>query len=789
MGNIVEKGLKIDLHIHSIASSKKDGKRVQHNTKENIKDLVEKLNQEQVNICAITDHDNFSYDIYSELKCAEKEENSIMKVLPGIEFSIQFEIKKPNKKEVLHVITIFSDAEESKVSAIEKTLLDNPSSEANFYTEEEFLNILRIIDIDTILIVHQKNTLSSKTPRKNDANSLGEEKFFEFIYTDYFEAYEFKNKRNEVLNKVYLEAIDRTKEVSFVSGTDCHDWRYYPYDESTQADSYPYTFVKCLPTFKGLVMAMTDNRRIKMVNSFFNVGHKYLEFLEIKNRDQNIQIPMSKGINVIIGDNSIGKSTLLHAMTGYSSTTLLPKNVKAGYEKYLKTNEVEIISKLKKTDVFCFDMQGAVRKRFEENNIQKNESYLEQYFPEPIDSEFYKNIVQTEITRMCSYLKNKFEIDNLIAKLSSFKVFISDKGSESLIFVKNLKKSKKDTEALDTLTKKISKVGRELDSLKKLLSDPEDKKRIEEIHSEIEMMNKKYSEQYDSIQRENNRIEQIDTIISEISEKHGTVISDEQKERDSFDENSNSLIDKYTDIINKKNNLPQYKLELKEQEITPKSRIIFDYEFISKLDVEKIDKKYIKDLIRSIFKKGTEINWESITEEQLKNGLLNYDDNIEVFDFIQQKLNAQLDKDFQHKVSILEKGMDKYKELSSGLNSRIYFDLLSHESEEQGIYIIDQPEDNISQTAIKDYVLDRFKIMGEKRQIIMVTHNPQFIVNLDVDNVIFIGKNDKGLYIQYGALEYICDDYDMLDIVANNIDGGLKTIQERWKRYEKNNNL
>ena len=77
--------------------------------------------------------------------------------------------------------------------------------------------------------------------------------------------------------------------------------------------------------------------------------------------------------------------------------------------------------------------------------------------------------------------------------------------------------------------------------------------------------------------------------------------------------------------------------------------------------------------------------------------------------------------------------------------------------------------------------------MSKNRQVIIITHNPQFIVNLDVDNVIFIGKdeNDK-IYIQNGALEYFDNDYDILKIVADNIEGGIDSINERWKRYDKN---
>jgi len=68
----------------------------------------------------------------------------------------------------------------------------------------------------------------------------------------------------------------------------------------------------------------------------------------------------------------------------------------------------------------------------------------------------------------------------------------------------------------------------------------------------------------------------------------------------------------------------------------------------------------------------------------------------------------------------------------------------------------------------------------------MVTHNPQFIVNLDVDNVVFMTVDeDNTLRLKSGALEYECEDYAILDIIAENVDGGLASIEKRLKRYEK----
>ena len=91
MDKIVKSGLKIDLHIHSCASGIKDGKKVKHNIVQNLPILIRKLNAEGVNICAVTVHDVFSYEIYSGLKIAETQTGSIQKVLPGVEFSVCFE--------------------------------------------------------------------------------------------------------------------------------------------------------------------------------------------------------------------------------------------------------------------------------------------------------------------------------------------------------------------------------------------------------------------------------------------------------------------------------------------------------------------------------------------------------------------------------------------------------------------------------------------------------------------------------------------------------------------------
>ena len=158
-------------------------------------------------------------------------------------------------------------------------------------------------------------------------------------------------------------------------------------------------------------------------------------------------------------------------------------------------------------------------------------------------------------------------------------------------------------------------------------------------------------------------------------------------------------------------------------------------------------------------------------------------------DFYKAKLVEEIEKDFKNDSSIIQNEDNLRKEYSDGVNAHVYFDIISSNHYEKGIYLIDQPEDDVSPSSIKKYLLKNFKSMAKDRQILLITHNPQFVVNLDVDNVICITKNDKKqIEIINGALEYKDEKIDIIKTVADTLDGGIDSIRKRWKRYEKDYN-
>ncbi|SEK33827.1 PHP domain-containing protein [Pseudobutyrivibrio ruminis] len=779
MNKIVEKPIKIDLHIHSVVSSHKDGNKVSDNTIENIPLLVEKLKENEIDMCAITDHDKFSYELYSALK--QHEGNELKKVLPGVEFSVKFDGEK-----VIHIVTIFDDKNEAKVKSIEKILNDDLGKKKyvdGSFSRDDYFLILKTIDIDFVMIAHQKKTLTSKQkPQKSDVLSLGRDKFDELLFMEYFDAYEFRQRDNEIFNKKFSIDNDVQDKLRFITGSDCHDWKCYPWSDSKKED-IGFTFLKALPTFKGLVMAITDNHRINYSGTFWGQG-KHIDELKLSINGKNVTIPMSRGINVVIGDNSIGKSLLLHELTSEREIASNGK-LKKGYEKYLLDNGIEILSHIDDKDLFKFNYQGQIRDIFEDENL-KADKYLAEFFPNEIDAKGYRKVVDREFEKIYKLIDERFQYEDKVNQLLPLTILDEDELDKELVLGIEL-----ETTDISGLQRLVERLRSLIDELNKEIIpsselDEADLKYFKGEAEFLELIYKKYSERYDKKKLERTKRNAFNTALKSFKRNYRARQTDNQNKHNSFVEDKKLLVENIANLVRIKQSFKPYTCTIGETIIEPEINPVDTFLFVSKISVAKIDENYITSVVNKALKTGKKLDLRTITREELKKNIVRYpndiDDPLEAF---KMKINARLDSDFKPIKAITENGQDIYTDLSAGFNSRIYFKLLSGEEKNKGIYLIDQPEDHISQKAIKEEVLEQFRNMALHRQVIMVTHNPQFIVNLDVDNVIFLSKKEE-ISIQSGALEYEDDDYSILKIVADNIDGGIYTIQQRVKRYEKN---
>lgn len=794
MDKIVTTPMKIDFHIHSVYSKYKDEYGlVKDGQIENLSLLLEKLNDNGINMCSITDHDYFCYDLYKSLKSHEGE-NELKKVFPGVEFSVGFDDENGEIKPV-HVICVFDDTNEEKVKNISNCIpFKNGTIEYGnndqFFTEETFISILRKIDLNVITIAHQKNSVTSKKSQKskNDVSSLGSVKFNELIMCEYFESLEFKSMKNGLYNNNY--AIQKNKnydQIRFVTGSDCHDWKVYPKHDSTEEDdiNFCFTYLKCLPSFKGLAMAFSDTSRISTKDYLFLQRTKLLDNLSICIDGNDYQIPLSNGINAIIGDNSIGKSLLLHKLTNYRFLEGKPK-IKEGYESYLKRFNIEVKSSLDDHLIHTFDYQGRIRERFDTDN-QNNQEFLASKFPTDINNENYKQIILEKLEELYNMIQLKFDYDAAYKKLNNL-VFVDTETEVKNISAKPISNNRTEITKYSKIKKYYDDIILAINKKHDFIYVDEELKILSEFLKVLNSYLSKYTSLYNKATEEYSLKESINFAIRDFNKEMSTWRTQNENTKAKFDnEDSVELASTIAELLSLKQQLKKY--EFKDEKVTIQPEVLKygQYLFIKQFkNCNSINKKYLESIITRILKKGEKLDSLNLTERKLREMIKDTHADVQKnsLQILKERANEIVDDDLQNVPLITLNGSDIYNKLSSGMNSSIYFDILASDTSE-GIYVIDQPEDDISQSGIKNNIIKNFKDMSNYRQIIMITHNPQFVVNLDVDNVICITKEDDKISIHSGALEYCEGDTDILDIVAKNLDGGIESIRKRWKRYDK----
>jgi AAA domain, putative AbiEii toxin, Type IV TA system len=98
--------------------------------------------------------------------------------------------------------------------------------------------------------------------------------------------------------------------------------------------------------------------------------------------------------------------------------------------------------------------------------------------------------------------------------------------------------------------------------------------------------------------------------------------------------------------------------------------------------------------------------------------------------------------------------------------------------------IIDQPEENLDPKSIFDELVSLFREAKNKRQVIMVTHNANLVVNTDADQIIVaqVGPHPPG---ELPPITYLSGGRETAHIrkaVCDILEGGERAFQERARR-------
>lgn len=766
---------KLDLHIHSVASLKIDGKIVEENTLENLGILIDNLKKDGINMLSITDHNNFDYKIYEKLKEEELTDSCIYKILPGVELETEIEKNK------VHVICIFDDRDDSKVKKISGVLnsVEYPLS------KDDFEKILREINLNVVIIVHQKSSPLAKS-QKNSLGQCGPEIFNKLVGIGYFDALEFPSSKVEGMLKHYLykENLD---DIASISGSDCHNWNVYPKARDTSSETPPPIYIRSLPTFKGLVMAITEPSRISntITNKANNIS--YLDKIELNIDNNKYEIELSHRINVIIGDNSLGKSMLLNKLTN----TKQHSSIEKGYEKFLKKNGIEIISIIHNEDSVEYYKQGEIREKFEKDGAQLPILFSDKFNPINLDKDksFIKDILKnitkrwaynTKVHKLCSQLNEQLQIP-----------LLNKDSIHHLSIISNLTKL---ATIEDNYTTIYSDIVNQLNQLiDSPITSPEEVIKLKSVIVIIDEIGKSYTNRQKNIIANNNIINALTEAALIHNNRIKKMSNDNDIEMINFLNISDQAAKTIASNLLAKSKINDYSLEkVGNIKIKPSVNKIGQYNFISTVQEENIDNNILSKCILEIFNNSKIKDIDSILNMTTAVAEANFMSDI------QNKEGTTDDKFINNVIDRLEQGPLAMKNSiirseqefdegnSAGTNAIIFLDLISQDSTRK-MLILDQPEDYVAQAKIGTELIDIIRRMANNRQILIVTHNPQLVVNLDADNVISISNQNGKVSVTNGCLEYEDNDksINILSEVANVLDGGNDIIKKRWRRYDK----
>jgi hypothetical protein len=409
---------------------------------------------------------------------------------------------------------------------------------------------------------------------------------------------------------------------------------------------------------------------------------------------------------------------------------------------------------------------------------------------------------ETEIINMKKYINNETLFSNILGILvfetkhkfiSNLFTDIKNKIRKSLKsdidnFTKELEKKltkiqkiyKKLSEQKVNNEKKLlpilerTKIRSEIETIKKNIETENDNlKKIESKESEIECLQKKRDEYANGfINHYCNTIESYKNTVKSINDIIQKRWQDDQIQMTliaSSEFNSKMFTEAISSVINVQSHL--------NNQFSDCGFNTSDYEFSEKTHVENIDKMLkmiLKDENRfNNFKKNG--NTESLLRSLLKNyNYINFD---------------------------IKKGSDSLHNMSEGKKGIIILQLYLSLSKSDCPILIDQPEDNLDNRTIYVELNDYIKQCKRRRQIIMISHNANLVVNTDAENVIvanqsgennnknnkfkfeyvngslentFSKPEEKGILYQKGIKEHVCEI----------LEGGIEAFKKREKKYD-----
>lgn len=285
-----------------------------------------------------------------------------------------------------------------------------------------------------------------------------------------------------------------------------------------------------------------------------------------------------------------------------------------------------------------------------------------------------------------------------------------------------------------------------------------------------------------------NRISELDkqlNVIIQEKSKYAKVTTELFK---NLGEEIRYSIEKYSSLIEKKWQIFKGKDGDKKKELLDvilkedldvKVSISFDAKRMYNLLLDKLDgRSYNEDKLHRILNIETIDDFYDFICQTTDNNVFNNEIRDDLRGRVLELFFKRYTTFISHDVNVTlnDKPITK---LSYGQQGTIYLRLQIAANLYSETIIYDQPEDDLDNGFITKELISIFKKIKQYRQVIIVSHNANLVVNADSEQVIIARNNDGVLSYLSGALE----DPDINKAVCQILEGGKNAFEKREQKY------
>ena len=609
---------------------------------------------------------------------------------------------------------------------------------------------------------------------KKSTLSSAADNAIEYVRFGYIDALEYTKSRIQGI--ILSDLVNLDVKASTIVGSDCHTWTAYPNhdrDDKRQRDSY-YSTIRALPTFKGLLLALTSP------STRFQQPARVMKPTFIDHIDINgIKVDLCPGINAIIGENGAGKSSLLSVLTEESPsqyvTNFTTKRNIVQTDKVLSGSRVVNIK------------QGQLENSY---NKKKNGMFESSLYPE-IDNTQFEAAVKSWSNKLKERIDSNIESTTVLDNLKNTSFRLNPDLEKGTYYIQ--------------------------------INDPDDfttgnanshKARINQIENAQAILTSERETDYYREGTEERR--QLDTAIQALNDL--LEILKQRSECVVLQSSVKNIISKQIALYKKNLERLQSAKDMqtanyRTQKNAVSSAVLGAVKDLLKtkptvpeftnmpygLGVDSSDKGGFKFYTSAEYRDSTSLSSDFL--KKMNNGyktldtVLTIDSTDEAETAVPggfskgnwksrwDSLVANFIADQEKTSHYIMNASDTKVGSTLGEQALTFYEYSSLRSDNIDVFVVDQPEDHISNARISKELTTFFNRMRNDKQIILVTHSPLLVVNQDVDNVIVLNEDKKTnkLKVQCGCLEF----EGILDQVAKKMEGGTEVVRKRLRVYGK----